>query len=107
VVTHRDVVLRRSWPGCCGGRAWWSRSVLIVKGYTDVGDGFAAGVVVALAIALFYVALGPESAAELALPFLRYAPVFLVTGLLLALIARASSRWRCRRTPVQPPPGAR
>ncbi|CCH88428.1 Na+/H+ antiporter [Modestobacter italicus] len=55
---------------------------LIVKGYTDVGDGFAAGVVVALAIAVVYVALG-ATAAERALPFLRYAPHLMVAGLLL------------------------
>jgi multicomponent Na+:H+ antiporter subunit B len=70
-------------------RLLWGPSVvvaisLIVKGYADVGDGFAAGVVVALAIALFYVALG-ESAAERALPFLRYAPAMMTTGLLLCI----------------------
>jgi multicomponent Na+:H+ antiporter subunit B len=57
---------------------------LIVKGYADVGDGFAAGVVAALAIALFYVALG-AAAAERALPFLRYAPRLMVAGLLLCI----------------------
>ncbi len=70
-------------------RLLWGPSVvvaisLIVKGYTDVGDGFAAGVVVALAIALFHVALG-ASAAERALPFLRYAPQLMITGLLLCI----------------------
>jgi multisubunit Na+/H+ antiporter MnhB subunit len=57
---------------------------LIVKGYAEVGDGFAAGVVVALAIALIYVALGAERAEEV-LPVLRHAPVVAVGGLLLAL----------------------
>lgn len=57
---------------------------LIVKGYAEVGDGFAAGVVVALAIALVYVALGAEGA-EQALPALRHAPKLAVGGLLLAL----------------------
>ena len=47
-------------------------AAIIVKGYTDVGDGFSAGVIVALAIALRYVALGPERA-EHSLPVLRYA----------------------------------
>ena len=46
---------------------------LIVKGYTDVGDGFSAGVIVALAIALRYIALGRERA-ERSLPILRHAP---------------------------------
>ena len=40
--------------------ARWSRAAIIVKGYTDVGDGFSAGVIVALAIALRYVTLGRE-----------------------------------------------
>jgi multicomponent Na+:H+ antiporter subunit B len=70
-------------------RLLWGPSVvvavsLIVKGYADVGDGFAAGVVVALAIALFYVGLG-ASAAERALPFLRYAPRLMTAGLLLCI----------------------
>ena len=59
---------------------------LIVKGYAEVGDGFAAGVVVALAIALQYVALG-AAGAEAALPVLRRAPALAVGGLLLALAA--------------------
>jgi multisubunit Na+/H+ antiporter MnhB subunit len=59
-------------------------AALIVKGYIDVGDGFAAGMVVALAIALGYVAVGAASA-ERALPPLRYAPHAAVGGLLLSL----------------------
>ena len=57
---------------------------LIVKGYAEVGDGFAAGVIVALAIALTYIALG-AAGAEAALPMLRHAPKLAVGGLLLAL----------------------
>lgn len=59
-------------------------AALIVKGYAEVGDGFAAGVIVALAIALIYVAFGVEGA-ESALPALRHAPKLAVGGLLLAL----------------------
>jgi multicomponent Na+:H+ antiporter subunit B len=59
---------------------------LIVKGYTDVGDGFSAGVIVALAIALRYIALGRERA-ERGLPVLRYAPAVATVGLLIALAA--------------------
>jgi len=59
-------------------------AALIVKGYNDVGDGFAAGMVVALAIALCYVAVGAASA-EKALSPLRYAPHAAVGGLLLSL----------------------
>jgi multicomponent Na+:H+ antiporter subunit B len=57
---------------------------LIVKGYTDVGDGFSAGVIVALAIALRYIALGREHA-ERGLPILRHAPAMATAGLLVAL----------------------
>jgi multicomponent Na+:H+ antiporter subunit B len=57
---------------------------LIAKGYAEVGDGFAAGVIVALAIGLTYVALGRQGA-EAALPVLRHAPKVAVSGLLLAL----------------------
>lgn len=57
---------------------------LIVKGYTDVGDGFSAGVIAALAIAMRYVGMGAD-AAEATLPVLRHAPAVAVSGLLLAL----------------------
>jgi multisubunit Na+/H+ antiporter MnhB subunit len=57
---------------------------IIVKGYTDVGDGFSAGVVVALAIALRYIALGSEHS-ERSLPLLRHSPIVAVAGLLIAL----------------------
>jgi multisubunit Na+/H+ antiporter MnhB subunit len=57
---------------------------IIVKGYGDVGDGFSAGVIVATAIALRYVVLGPERT-ERGLPILRHAPVIAVVGLLIAL----------------------
>ena len=59
-------------------------AAMIVKGYTDVGDGFAAGVIVALAVSVQYVAVGPE-AAEQALPVLRRAPEVAAGGLLLGL----------------------
>ena len=57
---------------------------IIVKGYTDVGDGFSAGVILALAISLRYVALGVDRA-EASLPVLRYAAPVAVAGLLVAL----------------------
>lgn len=59
-------------------------AAIIVKGYTDVGDGFSAGVIVALAIALRYVSLGPDRA-ERELPVLRHAPLIAMGGLLIAL----------------------
>jgi multicomponent Na+:H+ antiporter subunit B len=57
---------------------------LIAKGYAEVGDGFGAGVIVALAIGLTYVTLG-RAGAEAALPVLRHAPKVAVGGLLVAL----------------------
>ena len=57
---------------------------LVVKGYTDVGDGFSAGVIVGLAVALRYVTLGPE-ATERGLPILRHAPAGVAGGLLLSI----------------------
>jgi multicomponent Na+:H+ antiporter subunit B len=59
-------------------------AAMIVKGYTDVGDGFAAGVIVALAVAVQYVAVGPRES-EAALPVLRFAPYVGAAGLLLGL----------------------
>jgi multisubunit Na+/H+ antiporter MnhB subunit len=59
-------------------------AAIIVKGYTDVGDGFSAGVIVALAIALRYVTLGTERA-ERSLPILRHSPAVATAGLLIAL----------------------
>jgi multisubunit Na+/H+ antiporter MnhB subunit len=66
------------------GPAVMVAAAIIVKGYTDVGDGFSAGVIVALAISLRYVAFGPAGA-ERSLPVLRHAPVIAAGGLLLAL----------------------
>jgi multicomponent Na+:H+ antiporter subunit B len=68
------------------GPALLVAAAMIVKGYTDVGDGFSAGVIVALAVALRYVALGRERS-ERGLPVLKYAPLIAMAGLLAALAA--------------------
>lgn len=52
---------------------------ILVKGYADVGDGFAAGVVVALGVLLQYVAFGRDEVVA-ALP-VRQAPVVAMAGL--------------------------
>jgi multicomponent Na+:H+ antiporter subunit B len=57
---------------------------LIVKGYADVGDGFGAGVIVALAIGLRYIVLGPKRA-DRTMPLVRRAPLLASAGLLVAL----------------------
>jgi multicomponent Na+:H+ antiporter subunit B len=57
---------------------------LIVKGYADVGDGFGAGVIVALAIGLRYIVLGAKRA-DRTMPLVRRAPLLAAAGLLVAL----------------------
>ena len=61
-------------------------AALIVKGYTKVGDGFAAGMVVGLAVALNAVALGARGAED-TFPALRHAPRVAVAGAVLALVS--------------------
>lgn len=50
----------------------------LIGGYKDVGDGFAAGLIAALAVLLQYFALGPDAARAL-LP-VRFAPQFALVG---------------------------
>jgi multisubunit Na+/H+ antiporter MnhB subunit len=59
-------------------------AALIVKGYTDVGEGFSAGVIVALAVGLRYVALGRRRA-DSTLRIARRADAVAAAGLLIAL----------------------
>ncbi len=56
----------------------------LIKGYADTGDGFAAGVIAALAVLLQFVAFG-EREVERLLP-LHAAPAVAVAGLVLALV---------------------
>jgi multisubunit Na+/H+ antiporter MnhB subunit len=58
-------------------------AAVLVKGYADVGDGFSAGVIAALAILLQYVAFG-YAVVEERLP-VRLAPRAALAGLALAL----------------------
>lgn len=57
---------------------------ILVKGYADVGDGFAAGVVAALAVLVQYLAFG-RTEVERQLP-VRRAPQLAIGGLLLSLL---------------------
>ncbi len=57
---------------------------LIVKGYGDVGEAFGGGVIVALAIGLRYVVLGPERT-DRTMPFVRRADIVAAIGLLISL----------------------
>ena len=58
-------------------------AAVLIKGYVDAGDGFAAGVIAALGILLQYLAFG-RAAVRDALP-VRHAAKLAVAGLLLAL----------------------
>jgi multicomponent Na+:H+ antiporter subunit B len=60
---------------------------VLVKGYSDVGDGFSAGVIAALGILLQYLAFG-RAETERLLP-IRLVPVLAFVGMLLALAIAA------------------
>lgn len=57
---------------------------VLVKGYADVGDGFSAGVIAALAVLMQYLAFG-RRVVERILP-VHLAPAFGIAGLLIALL---------------------
>ena len=63
-------------------------AAILVKGYSDVGDGFAAAIVAALAILLQFLAFGRERVAA-ALPIGR-APAVAMGGLALAVTVLAA-----------------
>lgn len=58
-------------------------AAVLVKGYADVGDGFAAGVIAALGVLLQYVALGRGTVAAV-LP-VRHAPLVAAAGMAIAV----------------------
>lgn len=58
-------------------------AAVLVKGYADVGDGFAAGIVAALGILLQYLAFGHEEVRR-SLP-IAHAPALAVAGLAVAM----------------------
>lgn len=57
---------------------------VIVKGYADTGDGFAAGVIAALGVLLQYLVFDHETAERMVI--VRYAPLGALIGLLMALL---------------------
>lgn len=56
---------------------------ILVKGYTQTGDGFSAGVVAGLGVVLQYLAFGREEAERL--PLVRYTGIICFVGLLVTL----------------------
>lgn len=77
---------------------------VLVKGYVDPGDGFAAGVIAALGILVQYTAFGRE-AVEGSLP-VRRAPQLAIAGLLVAVLVTVVP-WAFGATPLEhlPAPG--
>lgn len=55
----------------------------MLKGYSDTGDGFSAGVIAALAVGIQGVAFGADDFERL--PLVKYAPAGTFIGLLVAL----------------------
>ena len=58
-------------------------AAVLVKGYVDVGDGFSAGIVVALGVLVQFLVFGPEQAR--AIVIVRCAPQLAAAGLAVAL----------------------
>lgn len=56
---------------------------ILVKGYTQAGDGFSAGVVAGLGVVLQFLAFGREETERL--PLVRYAGIICFVGLLVTL----------------------
>lgn len=79
-------------------------AAILVKGYADVGDGFAAGVVAALGILVQFVAFGRDEVAA-ALPIDR-APAVALTGLAIG-VAVLAMPMLLGKAPLEhwPPPG--
>lgn len=63
--------------------SWMVAFAILIKGYTDSGDGFSAGVIAALGVIMQYLTYGTETAEQLR-P-VRYARQIAMTGLLVAL----------------------
>lgn len=72
--------------------SWMIAAAVLVKGYTDTGDGFSAGVIAALGVLIQFLAFGPDAAADM-LP-VRLGREITLTGLLISLaVAFAPVLW--------------
>lgn len=79
---------------------------VLVKGYADTGDGFAAGVIAGLGVLLQYVALGAAEA-EARLAWVRYAARIALVGLAVVLAVAAWPLFRGKALLTHgPAPGA-
>ncbi|MBA2277143.1 MAG: MnhB domain-containing protein, partial [Chloroflexia bacterium] len=78
---------------------------VMVKGYAETGDGFAAGVIAALGVLLQYVACGAESIERT--PVVRFAATGAMAGLAIALLVAFVPLLRGEAVLTHwPPPGA-
>lgn len=66
--------------------ALMAAAAILIKSYGDVGDGFSAGVVVSLVIAVQYLVFGARRT-EQEMPFLRHAPRITIAGIMVALVS--------------------
>ena len=73
-------------------------AAILVKGYADVGDGFAAGIVASLGILLQFLAFGRDGVAA-ALP-IRHAQVVALCGLAVS-VAVFAAPWMFGGAPLE------
>lgn len=64
--------------------ALMAAAAILIKSYADIGDGFSAGVVVSLVVAVQYLVFGARRT-EREMPLLRHAPRVTVAGILISL----------------------
>lgn len=77
---------------------------VMIKGYADTGDGFSAGVIASLGIALQLMVFGPQELERL--PLIRYAPYGVFAGLIIALLTAFVPAMRGQALFTHwPPPG--
>ncbi len=63
--------------------SWMIAFAVLIKGYSDSGDGFSAGTIAGLGVIMVYISYGTETAEKLR-P-VRYARQIAMAGLLIAL----------------------
>ena len=69
--------------------SWVVAAAILIKGYSDTGDGFSAAVIASLGILMQYMVFG-VSAASRTLP-VRYAPELALAGLAIGLAVTFAS----------------
>ena len=84
--------------------SWMIAAAVLVKGYTDTGDGFSAGVIAALGVLIQFLTFGPDVAGDL--PPVRFAREITLAGLFVSLaVAFAPVLWGAAPMTHYPRPG--